>query len=205
MTTLTKRYEEALVLAHNLHLKQKRKGNAHRAPYIAHCLAVSSLILENGGDEDTAIAGLLHDSVEDQNYPPEKIEEQFGVRVREIVENCTHEKMDWKAIPKETHLAVLRANRLDYFIKVAKSDYQTQLCMASDKLHNSRSILLDFDLKGIKAFDAFRGGVEGTLWYYEGVAGALKESNAQLAHLADSILRVVRILRQRVEALGVIK
>lgn len=61
---LTSRFENALVYAFRLHVTQTRKGK--RIPYLAHLMSVASLVLENGGDEDMAIAALLHDAVEDQ-------------------------------------------------------------------------------------------------------------------------------------------
>ncbi|MBC7162664.1 MAG: HD domain-containing protein, partial [Immundisolibacter sp.] len=59
--TLTDRYAEALVFAREAHSGHVRKGTA--IPYVSHLLAVSGLVLEHGGDEDQAIAGLLHDCV----------------------------------------------------------------------------------------------------------------------------------------------
>ena len=51
------------MLAHQLHADQTRKGTT--IPYIGHLLAVTSIVIENGGTEDEAIAALLHDAVED--------------------------------------------------------------------------------------------------------------------------------------------
>jgi GTP pyrophosphokinase len=58
------RFVKALELAAQLHADQKRKGTS--VPYLAHLLGVTSIVLEDGGDEDQAIAALLHDSIEDQ-------------------------------------------------------------------------------------------------------------------------------------------
>ncbi len=61
---LSSRYEATLVMATQLHASQKRKGAS--IPYVSHLLAVSSLVLEHGGNENQAIAALLHDALEDQ-------------------------------------------------------------------------------------------------------------------------------------------
>ena len=61
---LTWRFDVALQFASGLHHDQARKGGS--VPYIAHLMGVCALVLEAGGDEDQAIAALLHDSVEDQ-------------------------------------------------------------------------------------------------------------------------------------------
>src|SRR5579859_6641638 len=93
---LTSRFEEALLFATQLHAEQRRKGSD--VPYIAHLLAVASIVLENGGNEDEAIAGLLHDAIEDQGgiATREEIRRRFGDTVVEIVNGCT----DADAIPK---------------------------------------------------------------------------------------------------------
>ena len=64
---LTSRFENALVFASQLHREQRRKGS--NVPYVSHLLAVVALVIEHGGDEDEAIAALLHDAVEDQGGP----------------------------------------------------------------------------------------------------------------------------------------
>src|SRR6185503_7623775 len=93
---LSTRFEEALVLATRLHGRQRRKGTD--GPYVSHLLVVASRVLEAGGDEDQAIAALLHDAVEDQGGRPqlEKIRRQFGDRVAGIVEGCP----DADSVPK---------------------------------------------------------------------------------------------------------
>ena len=65
---LTRRFEEALGYAIEVHAGQTRKGSS--APYVSHPMTVCSLVLEDGGDEDEAIAALLHDAVEDGGGPP---------------------------------------------------------------------------------------------------------------------------------------
>ena len=60
---LTRRFELALQVASGLHHSQCRKGTP--IPYISHLMAVSAIVLEAGGDEDLAIAALLHDAAED--------------------------------------------------------------------------------------------------------------------------------------------
>ncbi|MEX0658752.1 MAG: HD domain-containing protein, partial [Egibacteraceae bacterium] len=86
-TQVSARFARAVGFAAEVHRTQARKGS--RVPYLAHLLAVSSLVLEDGGDEDEAIAGLLHDAVEDGDLPMsemlDRIGEQFGDRVAGLV------------------------------------------------------------------------------------------------------------------------
>lgn len=85
-TVLTDRFDRALLYATHVHGGQVRKGTS--IPYIAHLLAVAATVLEYGGDEELAVAGLLHDCVEDQGGSGrlEDIRNRFGERVAKIVE-----------------------------------------------------------------------------------------------------------------------
>ena len=73
------RFERALVMMYRLHRLQVRKGSP--VPYVAHLMSVAALVLEDGGDEDEAIAALLHDAMEDQGLTREALNLEFGDRV----------------------------------------------------------------------------------------------------------------------------
>ncbi len=89
MPLLTARFDLALTYAAELHRTQVRKGNS--TPYLAHLLAVAAMVIEQGGDEDQAIAALLHDAVEDQggDATAAEIRRRFGNRVCELVAACS--------------------------------------------------------------------------------------------------------------------
>src|SRR5262245_66435890 len=80
-TVLSDKFDRALLYATHVHGGQVRKETS--IPYVAHLLAVAATVLEYGGDEDLAIAGLLHDSVEDQGGKArlDDIRNRFGKRV----------------------------------------------------------------------------------------------------------------------------
>lgn len=145
-TELTPRFEAALVYASQVHAGQKRKGT--EIPYIAHLLSVAGIVLEEDGDEDEAIAALLHDAVEDQGGQArlEDIGSRFGDRVAEIVEGCTDAdtipKPEWQE-RKERHLAHLRG--------ASSSVLEVS---AADKLHNARAILAGYRIHGESALEA---------------------------------------------------
>ena len=107
---LSARFEDALAYAAHLHAGQPRKDTA--IPYVAHLLAVCSLVLEDGGDEDEAIAALLHDGPEDAggHETLEEIRRRFGDRVADIVADCSDTfetpKPPWRE-RKEAYLAHL--------------------------------------------------------------------------------------------------
>jgi len=187
---LSKRFEEALVLATQLHADQYRKGTD--TPYISHLLGVTSLVLENGGDEDEAIAALLHDAAEDQGGRAtlKEIRRRFGSRVADIVEGCS-DTMTWPKPP-------WRARKEAYIAHLQHATASELLVSAADKLHNARSILADYRRVGEKLWQHFNGGKAGTLWYYRALLQALGESGPAL--LTEELARVLSEIERLVRA-----
>ena len=178
---MTSRFEQALVFATQLHKDQRRKGSG--VPYISHLLAVAALVIEHGGDEDVAIAALLHDAIEDQGGPKarEEIRRRFGDRVTGIVDDCT----DSETIPKPPWKERKRA----YIAHLGEASASARLVSAADKLHNARSILNDYRSLGEEVWQRFQGRKAGTLWYYRSVLDAL--SQAGRTPLIEELDRVV--------------
>lgn len=156
---LSDRFDEALAYASRLHRDQRRKGTD--IPYISHLMSVAALVLEHGGNEDQAIAGLLHDAVEDQGGEPilEEIHARFGEAVATIVADCT----DSWAEPEPPW----RARKEAYIAKLPDKDPASLLVSLADKTHNARAILNDYRILGDELWERFNGGKEGTLWYYQ--------------------------------------
>src|ERR1700688_2299782 len=146
---LGKRFDRALLYATAAHATQFRKGT--RRPYIAHLLGVASIVLTHGGDEDEAIAALLHDAVEDQGGKPRlrDIRRKFGPRVAHIVEGCTDADTD----PKPPWLERKKA----YLHHLRSADASTCLVSAADKLYNAREILDDYRTHRERLWHRFSG------------------------------------------------
>lgn len=161
----THRFGVALAYANTLHASQTRKGSD--VPYIAHLLAVASLTLENGGDEDQAIGALLHDAVEDQGgmARADDIGARFGDRVRDIVLACT----DAVVVPKPDWATRKRA----YIAGIATKHADAVLVTLADKVHNAQSITDDFDRVGPVVWTRFSQPRTDTIWYYSELARAL--------------------------------
>jgi (p)ppGpp synthase/HD superfamily hydrolase len=161
--TDTARLSDAFAYAARIHAAQRRKGTD--IPYISHLMAVAGLVLEHGGDEDPAIAALLHDAIEDCGAEHEaEIASRFGPRVAAIVRDCTdadvQPKPPWR-VRKEAYLAHL-----------AQVPRDSLLVSAADKLHNARAIVADLRTHGPAMMSRFNGGLDGTLWYYRSLADA---------------------------------
>jgi|SRR5579883_2198883 (p)ppGpp synthase/HD superfamily hydrolase len=181
---LSARFEEALVFAHRLHAKQRRKGSG--IPYIGHLLAVTALVLEYGGDENEAIAALLHDAIEDQggDATRQEIRRRFGDAVVEIVNGCT----DAESIPKPPW----QARKETYIAHLHTATSSILLVSAADKLHNIRSILNDYRAVGEDLWSRFKAGKQGTLWYYRSLLEVYKEYYPTL--LTEELERAMREL-----------
>lgn len=158
------RFTDALIFATNLHSKQVRRGS--NVPYISHLLGVCSLVIEYGGNENEAIAALLHDAIEDQGGAKirEEIRTRFGDIVTNIVDGCTDSDVNPKPPWKERKLAYLE------HLKTASPS--VKLVSAADKLYNASSIIKDYRLIGDELWSRFHGKKDGTLWYYRSLADA---------------------------------
>jgi GTP pyrophosphokinase len=182
------RIVNAFEYAVDLHADQYRKGT--RIPYLAHLMAVASLVMEDGGDEDEIIAALLHDAVEDQGglKTLEEIEALFGKRVARIVDGCT----DTYDFPKPPW----RARKERYLAHLANADPDVRRVSLADKLHNARSILANLRQLGNSTFDRFTGGKDGTLWYYRSLVDVFTRLGR--SPMIDELERVVAEIDQLV-------
>jgi hypothetical protein len=160
------RFVRALVFAAQTHRDQCRKGSG--VPYIGHLLGVCSLVSEDGGDEDDAIAALLHDAVEDQGgrVMLEEIRSQFGHAVADVVLACSDTTEEPKPPWRERKEAYL-----------AHSEGQPPSVLRvslADKLFNARAILRDFLDIGDEVWERFREGRDAQLWYYSELTAVFK-------------------------------
>ena len=170
---LTERFDEALLYALDAHDEQTRKGT--EIPYAAHLMSVASLVLEAGGTEDEAVAGLLHDAVEDAGGAERLVDirARFGDEIADAVGECSAEEkapdLDWAA-RKRRYIAGLES--------CSASALRVSL---ADKVHNARAILADYRMLGDRLWARFNApGAEGVLWYYGELAAAYQRRAAEL-------------------------
>jgi (p)ppGpp synthase/HD superfamily hydrolase len=188
---LGKRFQEALLFATDLHRTQKRK--ATEIPYVGHLLGVCATVIDAGGDEDEAIAALLHDGPEDQGgwSTIARIEVQFGERVTDIVAHLSDTfedpKPPWRA-RKEAYLTALRAC----------GDPSVYLVSAADKLHNLRAMLDDYREIGEALWTRFSAplGRVDILWYHDALLAIYEAGPPD-----DRRRRVVRNLHATIDAI----
>jgi (p)ppGpp synthase/HD superfamily hydrolase len=180
------RYDAALALAARAHRQQLRKGTD--IPYIAHPVHVSLILIRHGFGEDLAIAGLLHDVVEDTDVPLQRIAAEFGDEVARLVEMVSETKTaDGAERPWEERKAEKLAHLLAGSPEVAA-------LKAADAIHNAHSIVADLRQSGPSVWGRFKRGADQTLWYYREILAGVR------AKLGDH--PIVLELAAAVEELG---
>lgn len=160
------RIEQALRAATILHKDQVRKGTIPM-PYVSHLFAVTMVLFDYTQDEDVIIAALLHDTLEDTDYTPKELQEDFGGRVREIVESLTepqdskYEQLTWKE------------QKVAYTKKLKKASEEALLICAADKIHNMRSIVEEYFDDHRRFLADFKGSLEDRVQVYQEISNIL--------------------------------
>lgn len=188
MTNLSPLFTEALIFATELHANQKRK--ILDIPYIAHLLGVASLVLEYGGNEEEAIAALLHDALEDQGGEKtrQEILKRFGEKITQIIDGCSEiyekPKPSWQ-------------RRKEIYIKnISTASPSVRLVSAADKIYNIRSLIKDYRLLGEEIWSHFQTGKEGTSWYYQELIKAFSQS--EITPIIEELIRLQKELENLV-------
>ncbi|HEY5175195.1 MAG TPA: HD domain-containing protein [Terriglobales bacterium] len=176
------------MFAAQVHRDQDRKKSG--IPYISHLLGVASIVLDYGGDEEMAIAALLHDAVEDQGGRPmlKIIEQIFGARVAKIVDGCTDSYVE---DPKKKENWEQRKFR--YLRRLRHEDAETRFVSAADKLYNVRAVLRDLRYNGDLAFARFSAPKARIIWYYRSLVNEYRGGGVThlFKPLLDDLDRVV--------------
>ena len=181
--SLTDRFLDAVALAEEVHGRDRRSGT--EVPYLAHLLVVSGLVLEDGGDEDEAIAALLHDAIEDTAVTFDDVAARFGAKVAAIVQGCS----DTDVMPKPPW----RARKHAYLAHLADAPQEVVRVSLADKVHNARSVLFDYRLMGDELWTRFNPDAD-QLWYYRSLVDVFRRVSR--SPLVDELDRVVTELER---------
>jgi (p)ppGpp synthase/HD superfamily hydrolase len=197
-TVLGPRFARAVEWVSELHGDQRRKGTD--VPYVAHLLGVASLVLEDGGSENEAIAALLHDAIEDAHVKPKKIRRRFGRKVARIVKACTEtldgELPSRKGKHQHRGAANWRARKEESLAHLRDPSLPTPVLRVrtADALFNARSIVADLRRHGPETWQRFHAGAVDQLWYYRSLAIVLDHRHPGL--LSDELRASVREMEQ---------
>ena len=154
---ITPRIEKAIRIAATAHSRQKRKGSD--VPYVIHPFSVMCIAETETQDEDTLIACLFHDIIEDvpDEYPAEKMEAEFGSNVLDIVMGVTKDESieDWR------ERCEAYQDNLEN-----KAPVESVTVATADKIHNMMSIIADHENIGEEVWAKFNSGREQQVWWY---------------------------------------
>jgi (p)ppGpp synthase/HD superfamily hydrolase len=184
-------YEKALRVAVVTHYEQVRKGNG--LPYVIHPIHVSIILLRHGLSTEAAIAGLLHDIVEDQGYELADIDEQFGPRVAKMVDVLSEQKRD--AYGKKRAWKVRKREALE---KIQQASREAVAVKAADALHNAESFVEDLEREGAQVWEHFNQGPEAQLVYYRRIV-EISEERLGSHPLVEELAETVEVLAQAIE------
>lgn len=190
---LSPRLDEAIKLASRLHREQFR-NDALATPYISHLISVAILVASVTDDEDTIIAGLMHDALEDvPHYSYDQLVLDCGERVAQIVSHVTEpldankaedEQLPWLT-RKEAYLEALRGGGVE-----------SAIVSLADKIHNTESFLRDFTKEGDNYAVRFHSSIKNRLWFHEQVLVIVEEKLGTQHALVVRFKEAMEIFRQ---------
>ncbi|HEV7595030.1 MAG TPA: HD domain-containing protein [Gemmatimonadaceae bacterium] len=167
----------ALAFAAKHHDRQVRKGT--KLPYLTHPANVAIILTRYGCDNNTVVAGILHDVVEDcvrDGYTREMLEQRigdkFGTRVLDAVLAITYRKNDDDGVELSGD-----DRKADYLERLATASEEARWVCAADKIHNASSIVADLrrTVDPETIWNRFGGGKSGTARWYRQVYERLSE------------------------------
>jgi (p)ppGpp synthase/HD superfamily hydrolase len=162
------RVELAIRAVTILHKDQVRKGTIP-IPYVSHLFAVSMILLDYTDNEDVIIAGLLHDTLEDTDYTPKELQDDFGGKVREYVEALTEPQDD------EYRSYSWKERKARYAKQLKKAPPESLLIAAADKIHNMRAIVEEYYDDHARFLSEFEGKLEDRVMMYQDIANAINK------------------------------
>jgi len=189
------RINHALAFAAKHHDRQVRKGT--RLPYLTHPANVAIILTRYGRDEDTVIAGILHDVIEDcvrENYTREMLEQRigdkFGEAVLDTVLAVTQRNLD-----DEGNDLSSEERKDDYLERLSGASESARWVCAADKLHNAGTIVADLKrtIDPGTVWSRFNAGRGGTVRWYRRVYERLRALGFT-APIMDELRRIVESL-----------
>jgi (p)ppGpp synthase/HD superfamily hydrolase len=168
--------EQAIRAASVLHKDQVKMGQVPY-PYVTHLFAVAMIVADYTDDENTIVASLLHDTLEDTDYTEKELEDDFGGIVRDLVVAITEPRL-------ESADRTARANHQKEFLKKLKEAPERALViLAAEKMHHMRTIVEEFYDDHSAFIAEFGTDIEEKMLFYQEVSNTLnrKLKNAILS------------------------
>lgn len=164
MAIFTARTERAIALALDAHGAQTRKGD-RTTPYIVHPVTVALILSRYSDDEDTIIAGLLHDTLEDTDLTEEEIEREFGPKVLGMVKDVTEPRLP--GLSWDTR-------KVRYLRHLQTAPHGSLLVASADKIANLISMVAAHAAQGDALWERFDAPPAEKLGFYRRVYEAVR-------------------------------
>jgi (p)ppGpp synthase/HD superfamily hydrolase len=161
------RINHAFAFAAKHHDQQVRKGT--RLPYLTHPANVAVILTRYGRDEDTVVAGILHDVIEDcvrSGYTSDALRSRIGEKFGETVLGTVLAVTETRVGPDGSEFSY-DERKADYLERLAVADERARWVCAADKIHNGSSVLADLKRTEFpeNVWSRFRSGRETPRWY----------------------------------------
>lgn len=191
---LSTRLSHAINRASELHRDQLRRGK-DMTPYISHLYSVMHILSQVTDDEDVLISGLMHDSLEDvPGYNKEKLEEEFGARVRGIVLGVT-EPLD--ANKREDDQKPWLERKEAYLLALTEGPIESALVSSADKIHNLMSTEYSIATGDVVLFEKMKAAFTNQHLFYESVfticESKLGEDHEIIVFFRNTLDRVIAL------------
>jgi (p)ppGpp synthase/HD superfamily hydrolase len=180
------RISEAFEFASAAHKEGFRKGKM--VPYIVHPLDVFSILLKNGATEDLAIAGLLHDVLEDTSRTRDEVRKNFGDAVGNLVEGASESEKLTKGVSNDEKKKTWKLRKTERIEKVKNSGRDLRLLICADKLSNIRDLLEDLHSDGENIWTKFNSSKDEQSWYYHEMASAMATPSGNESDISKTIM-----------------
>jgi len=186
---ITPRLFDAVQLVFDLFGHDARKSS--EVPVLSHLLAVCSMVQFDGGDEDEAIAALLHDTLEDKPefITRDDIKKRFGERVLKIIEISTDTPADYQGGVKPPW----RDRKTSYLNQIRSTPPELLRITIADKIDNARAIIAEYQRVGDRIWSKFNAGKPDQVWYYNQSVQAYEEAG-YTGPLLEELQRLVTVL-----------
>ncbi|QQR65193.1 bifunctional (p)ppGpp synthetase/guanosine-3',5'-bis(diphosphate) 3'-pyrophosphohydrolase [Candidatus Kaiserbacteria bacterium] len=158
--------EQAIKAASVLHKDQVRKGSVPY-PYVTHLFAVATIVADYTTDEDTIVAALLHDTLEDTDYTEKELEDDFGGAVRDIVVALTEPPVS------DYDRKNIFFQKKEYLKQIKDASERALIVVAADKIHNMRSIVEEYFDDHSSFLSHFGTHIEDRLMVYQEISNVL--------------------------------
>ena len=172
------RVRAAFECADRAHSGQKRRDGS---PYVSHCIAAAIITAEMGLDEDSIIAALLHDTIEDTSLTHEDIARSFGTSVADIVEGVTKlTRVQYTSVEEQQ-----MENMRKMLLAMAK-DIRVILIKMADRLHNMRTMAYQSEEKQrIKSLETME--IYAPIAHRLGISNIKEELEDRSLHYLDPV------------------